>query len=332
MKKKVVAVCATVALAAVALGGATLAYFTDHDEVNNNFTIGDIGIDLWETAGVKDADGNVLQGETDEQTGKLVPTETGKDVKDEGGFEYENLMPSYEIVKTPVVKNTSEENAAYVRVVVEVENSGKLTQLMSANIDDYHEKELGYDSTQMQDLYDSIFNGWGIRYDKKQAKSMRFWMEQRSDSKVLAIDSIRNIGGGDYWMFDNKNTFMSANEKMWNERTPDECYGYYENDGSCSSYYAGLMKEGDGKLIYTFYLKLDPQESYTLFQGLNVPESFDTKSMEFFKGLKINIHADAIQTAGFNDTVDPATGTTTETAWQKAFTALEEAHPLGWWK
>ena len=48
MKKKVTAVCATVALAAVAMGGATLAYFTDTAEATNSFSVGGVKIALHE--------------------------------------------------------------------------------------------------------------------------------------------------------------------------------------------------------------------------------------------------------------------------------------------
>ena len=39
MKKKIMAVCLTVCLAAVAVIGGTLAYFTDKDEAENVFTV-----------------------------------------------------------------------------------------------------------------------------------------------------------------------------------------------------------------------------------------------------------------------------------------------------
>ena len=48
MKKKIVATCATVALAAVALGGATLAYFTDAEQKTNTMAIGDVEINIEE--------------------------------------------------------------------------------------------------------------------------------------------------------------------------------------------------------------------------------------------------------------------------------------------
>ena len=49
MKKKIVALCLCVALAVVAIGGATLAYFTDTDDATNTFTVGKVDITLNET-------------------------------------------------------------------------------------------------------------------------------------------------------------------------------------------------------------------------------------------------------------------------------------------
>lgn len=49
MKKKIVALCLCVALAVVAIGGATLAYFTDTDNATNTFTVGKVDITLNET-------------------------------------------------------------------------------------------------------------------------------------------------------------------------------------------------------------------------------------------------------------------------------------------
>ena len=52
MKKKIVALCLCIALAVVAIGGATLAYFTDTTSaVKNTFTVGNVDIDLTEITG-----------------------------------------------------------------------------------------------------------------------------------------------------------------------------------------------------------------------------------------------------------------------------------------
>ena len=49
MKKKVIAASAVLGLAALVLGGGTLAYFTGHDEITNHFTVGKVEIELIES-------------------------------------------------------------------------------------------------------------------------------------------------------------------------------------------------------------------------------------------------------------------------------------------
>lgn len=60
MKKKITAICLVVALAATAIVGGTLAYFTDTDEKENVLTVGNVDITLtepnWETEGKVDAE------------------------------------------------------------------------------------------------------------------------------------------------------------------------------------------------------------------------------------------------------------------------------------
>lgn len=59
MKKKVLALCLVIALAATAIIGGTLAYFTDNDKATNTFTVGNVSIELtepnWEGSGSQDA-------------------------------------------------------------------------------------------------------------------------------------------------------------------------------------------------------------------------------------------------------------------------------------
>ncbi len=48
MKKKIISLCLVIALAATAIVGGTLAYFTDTDAATNTFTTGNVDIDLVE--------------------------------------------------------------------------------------------------------------------------------------------------------------------------------------------------------------------------------------------------------------------------------------------
>ncbi len=59
MKKKIIAVCLIVAMAAIAVVGGTLAWFTDDEVATNTFTVGNVDITLtepnWEGSGSEDA-------------------------------------------------------------------------------------------------------------------------------------------------------------------------------------------------------------------------------------------------------------------------------------
>ena len=99
MKKKIVALCLCIALAVVAIGGATLAYFTDKTtEVKNTFTVGKVDIDLWETA---KGDG----------TGSHI-TER-KDIK---------VAPGTDIAKDPTVSVTADSEDCWLFVKMTIEN------------------------------------------------------------------------------------------------------------------------------------------------------------------------------------------------------------------
>ena len=101
MKKKIVALCLVVALAATAIIGGTLAYFTDTDEATNTFTAGGVTIDLIEQQ-VNEA-GTAL--EDFEQNQVLMPiVGSAQGEKDEFG--------------QPVAEN-------YIDKIVTIENTGK---------------------------------------------------------------------------------------------------------------------------------------------------------------------------------------------------------------
>lgn len=107
MKKKIIALCLIVALAATAVIGGTLAYFTDTQTATNTFTAGGVKIQLIEQQGSED-------GKT------LVPYVDGKVlmpiVGSAQGEKYDNGQPKAEnyIDKVVTIKNTGK-SGAYVR-------------------------------------------------------------------------------------------------------------------------------------------------------------------------------------------------------------------------
>lgn len=307
MKKKLTAVALVVCMLAVMLVGASLAYFTDKDQVTNTFTVGNVKIDLYEY--------------TDEdQDGK---PDTNKKYQEH--MYLSHVMPGDEIVKIPYIKNTGSEDA-YVRVFVQINNHEKRNKA----IDEAYEN-LGQD--EVQGKYDYIFNGWGINntkaadgitgYDNGIRGSMAKRESNVEGVEIIGIDSVRcpYVSAGYQW--EAWNIFQTNEEKTNHSQNME-----WTNNGY---YMIALNKDSN---LYVFYLKLKPrsenEDGYKLFDGLRVPTDFTGDQLQMFEGLEINIYADAIQAANFEDG-ENAKADKTDTAWYKAFTALEEACPMGWW-
>lgn len=100
MKKKVTAIALAVCILAVAVIGATMAYFTDTDSKTNTFTFGGVDIELNETS------------EEDEKNNIHAGAEKG------GGFTYDKVLPGLVYSKVPEV--TVVEGPAWVVVTVTV--------------------------------------------------------------------------------------------------------------------------------------------------------------------------------------------------------------------
>lgn len=151
MKKKITALCLCVALLAIAVVGASLAYFTDTDNAKNTFTVGNVKIELLESqyhrvnAGKGNATGLTepstmggylwaadvnMQG-TPENTPNYVTSgetwsglyfsdaqiEADAAVYQNGYFaeHSQNMVPGANVRKNPYVKNTGA-NDAYIRI------------------------------------------------------------------------------------------------------------------------------------------------------------------------------------------------------------------------
>lgn len=108
MKKKIVALCLCVALAVVAIGGATLAYFTDTKTANNTFTMGDVKITLDET------------DVTNPEGGRVTSNTYA-------------VYPGAVVTKDPIVHNVGK-NGAYIRAIVTVENGMNWLGLYNENV------------------------------------------------------------------------------------------------------------------------------------------------------------------------------------------------------
>lgn len=315
MKRKLIAIILIACMALVAVTGATLAYFTDKDQVKNEFHVGNVDIDLWEIVG-EDEDGEDIT--------------VGKDTDTTNSYTYTNLFPTDEITKEVNVTNNDNNNSVYVRVTVVMNNLGAINNA----IDNFYEAK-GYTADQIQAIYDEVFNGWGINYSKRLTEvpdeinggtkmvpyGSRMWMDDRTGtgSPVLCnIDTIAYIeaGNSDYYRIDCENQFMTAAERE--AENGDGIFQYGWGDPMDDLYYQDAFSATDAR-AYIFYLELPAGATYTLFDGLKVPAEFNEKQAEMFEGLKIDVYADAIQTTGFDGD------------WEAAFEALNRQLPIGHW-
>ena len=126
MKKKIMAMCLVIAMAATAVIGGTLAYFTDTTEdVVNTFTVGNVEIELFESYVARANSEKHAANVPEDMYPERVPGQeyTDEQIK-EGSENYAKyleimspIVPGEQINKMAYVENIGE-NDAYVRVRV----------------------------------------------------------------------------------------------------------------------------------------------------------------------------------------------------------------------
>ena len=133
MKKKITAIFLCVALVAIAVVGASLAYFTDTKSATNTFTVGNVKIDLIESRYHRQGSGGSgdtsIPAPTQTASGMQYVTDgatifTDDDIRTDAanysayiGERGKNMVPGKNIAKCPYVINTGD-NDAYVRIRV----------------------------------------------------------------------------------------------------------------------------------------------------------------------------------------------------------------------
>lgn len=115
MRKKILTLVLAAVIAAVAIAGASVAYFTDTKTAQNAFTMGNVKITLDEAP--VDENGRAIDGD------RVIGNEYGIDA----------VYPGAVLDKDPTVHNTGK-NAAYIRAVVTVENGMNWLGLYNENV------------------------------------------------------------------------------------------------------------------------------------------------------------------------------------------------------
>ena len=139
MKKKLTAIFLCVALVAIAVVGASLAYFTDTKSATNTFTVGNVKIDLIESRYHREGNDNSgdtsIPDPTQTASGMKYVTDghkafTDDEIKADAAkySEYiaergKNMVPGRNFAKCPYVVNTGA-NDAYVRIRVMIPHDG----------------------------------------------------------------------------------------------------------------------------------------------------------------------------------------------------------------
>ena len=136
MKKKITAIFLCVALVAIAIVGASLAYFTDTKTATNTFTVGNVKIDLIESRYHREGNDNSGDTTIPDPTHRVTADDGMKYVKtgntmftneeiQEDAANYsayiakrgKNMVPGRNFAKCPYVVNTGA-NDAYIRIRV----------------------------------------------------------------------------------------------------------------------------------------------------------------------------------------------------------------------
>ena len=136
MNKKLTAIFLCVALVAIAIVGASLAYFTDTKSATNTFTVGNVKIDLIESRFHREGNDNSGDTSIPDPAHKVTADDgmsfvttghtmfTDAEIKEDAakysdyiGEKGENMVPGRNFAKCPYVVNTGA-NDAYVRIRV----------------------------------------------------------------------------------------------------------------------------------------------------------------------------------------------------------------------
>lgn len=278
MKKKIVALCLVLALALTAVGGATLAYFTETEQQTNEFTIGNIDIDLWEDAKHTNGLDEVIEAEEG----------LGKGTNENPGFKYENIMPGDTMEKIVTVENNGDFDA-YMALVIKQENYFNYNQ----NVDEYYEKLAEYGEEAMQGITDDVFKGWNLLYDKTQITEnaqLRYTIE----TLPAASEGVEVLGVG------------YAQENVGMNGVPQYHYSgeYFTNgvgrtvvpDGEPDFF--TISDNGAHDRVWIVYLKVAAGKSFTMDLTTVCPDYFDNNSVQAFKDMVLDVKAFAIQAKG----------------------------------
>lgn len=243
MKKKIVALCLCVALAVVAIGGATLAYFTDTDEAKNTFTVGNVDIKLDE-AQVNEYGEVISNDRVNENSYKLIPGAT--------------------YTKDPTITVLKGSEPCYVRMKVTLNNASKILAM----------------------LEDPDWDAFEDQYGENYLRMMP-WLY------MLKIDWDESIASY-FWDCANGSLYMAAafNQDKYcvvDEEADTITYIFYYNMFGDDE----IVDAADGDVVLP-----------ALFEEFSIPTWITGEQLASLKDFRIDVTAEAIQAATFDDSAE----------------------------
>ena len=191
MKKKLTAIFLCIALVAIAIVGASMAYFTDTKEATNTFTVGNVKIDLIESRFHRVGMGNsrdtsipdpttTVSGMKYVEDGQVAFTdeaikEDAAKYTDYIGTRGQNMVPGRRVAKSPYVVNTGK-NDAYIRIrvmvptaanndYVDVKEGGVITNMWCSTATKSGEFQQGEASNSPVITKEGYIDKNGLKYD-----------------------------------------------------------------------------------------------------------------------------------------------------------------------
>ena len=190
MKKKLLVLSLCVALAAIAIAGASLAYFTDTKSATNTFTVGNVKIDLIESTYHREGNDNSGDTSIPDPTHTVTAADnmeyvttghtmfTDAEIKADAAnySEYiakrgSNMGPGRNFAKCPYVVNTGA-NDAYVRIRVmiphdgDVDNGGIINSMFCSTATSSGEFQQGANGENWPDVKMNAYtDNKGLKYD-----------------------------------------------------------------------------------------------------------------------------------------------------------------------
>ena len=193
-KSNIISLALIASIAMIATAGGSVAYFSDHKEMTNVFTAGNVYISLTEAAVKSDGAGNLIEDtESPRVEGVAIDSTTGVQ------HNYGVLFPGKVMHKDPTITNTGEESAWVAARIIISDGSGDINKLF------------GYENSELIDI-ESMLTGALLDEETHVGVWMNFENASYNDHYVMV--QVADVAAGVYEFFFFINTALQKDESV----------------------------------------------------------------------------------------------------------------------